>query len=135
MISVILLATSYTPATDRIRRELSTTTTQTEVILVVNKEGSKNTIAKYPSEKIVILEAKGRGYACQAGLQSAKGDVILFLHADTILLVGWDEHILKTLSDKKVVGGAFSLTLNKNHWFLRFLIFLSDVLFRVNGEL
>ena len=69
------------------------------------------------------------------GLQLAKGDIIVFLHADTILPEIWDELILKALTDKKVVGGAFSLTFNKNHTFLSFLILLSDVLFRVTGEL
>jgi len=47
--------------------------------------------------------------------------------------MNWND--LKSLSDKNVVGGAFSLTFNKNHPFLNTLIFFSDVLFRTTGEL
>jgi len=135
MISVIILATNYKHNTDKIRENLSTSTTPIEVIIVVSKDRIGNTLKRYPSEKIITSEVKGRGFACYAGLQLARGDVIVFLHADTILPARWNELILKTLTDKKVVGGAFSLTFNKNHIYLSILIFLSEVLFRITGEL
>ena len=135
MISVIILATNYKSNTDRIRQVLSASTTPIEVIIVVGKDGTGNTVNRFPSEKIVISEVKGRGYACYLGMQLAKGSVIVFLHADTILPIRWNELILKTLTDKTIVGGAFSLTFDKNHVYLSTLIFLSDLLFRITGEL
>ena len=64
MISVILLATNYKSSTDRIREDLSNSTTPVEVIIVVSEAGIESKLKKYPSEKIVVSEAKGRGYAC-----------------------------------------------------------------------
>jgi len=135
MISVIILAANYKSSTDRIRQDLSTSTTPIEVIIVVSKDGIEHTLKRYPFEKVVISEVKGRGFACYQGIQLAKGNIVVFLHADTILPKRWNELILKTLTDRKIVGGAFSLTFNKNHIYLSFLIFLSDVLFRITGEL
>jgi len=135
MISVILLVNNSKSNTDRIRKDLSASTTPAEVIIVVSGDGIENISKRYPSEKIIVSEVKGRGFACYLGMEVANGDVIIFLHADTILPMGWDEIILKALTDKKVAGGAFSLRFNKNHSFLSFLIFLSEVFFRVTGEL
>jgi len=135
MISVILLATNYKSSTERIREDLSNSTTPVEVIIVVSDPDIEKKFKKYPSERFVISDVKGRGYACYLGSELATGEIIVFLHADTILPKRWNEHILKSLLEKNVVGGAFSLTFNRNHPFLNLLILLSDILFRITGEL
>jgi rSAM/selenodomain-associated transferase 2 len=57
----------------------------------------------------VVGSAPGRAEQLDAGARLAKGDTILFLHADTRLPPGWDAQVEAALADPRVVGGAFRL--------------------------
>ena len=59
--------------------------------------------------RIVTTSSKGgRGPALNAGIREATGDIILTLHADTLLPAGWDRDIKIKLSDPRVLMTAFS---------------------------
>lgn len=55
----------------------------------------------------VVASAKGRGTQMNTGSEHATGDVLLFLHADTIVEQGWSKELCSALVDPSVVGGAF----------------------------
>jgi rSAM/selenodomain-associated transferase 2 len=55
----------------------------------------------------VVASPPGRARQLAAGARLAKGDTILFLHADTRLPEGWEGAVRAALSDPRVVGGAF----------------------------
>jgi hypothetical protein len=57
----------------------------------------------------VIVERKGRGPQLHAGAGAARGDVLLFLHADAELGPAARPAVLRALSDPGVVGGNFYL--------------------------
>jgi rSAM/selenodomain-associated transferase 2 len=57
----------------------------------------------------VITSPRGRGQQMNAGARLARGDVLLFLHADTRLPEMALRLIGETLEDTKVCGGHFSL--------------------------
>ncbi len=57
----------------------------------------------------VVKSAPGRARQLAAGALLARGDTILFLHADTRLPPGWDASVRAALADPGVVGGAFRL--------------------------
>jgi len=57
----------------------------------------------------VVASAPGRARQLAAGARLAKGDTILFLHADTRLPEGWENGVRSALADPGVVGGAFRL--------------------------
>jgi len=57
----------------------------------------------------VVKSAPGRARQLAAGACLARGDTILFLHADTRLPPGWDASVRTALADPRVVGGAFRL--------------------------
>ncbi|HVT39671.1 MAG TPA: TIGR04283 family arsenosugar biosynthesis glycosyltransferase [Gemmatimonadaceae bacterium] len=53
-----------------------------------------------------------RGAALNRAATMATGDVLLFLHADTMLPVGAAAAIARALQDRGVIGGAFRLRLD-----------------------
>ena len=55
----------------------------------------------------VITAPRGRGAQMNAGADRAGGDVLLFLHGDTSLPVGYVEHVFEAFGDARVAGGAF----------------------------
>ena len=57
----------------------------------------------------VVVSAPGRARQLAAGARLAKGDTILFLHADTRLPENWENSVRSALADPGVVGGAFRL--------------------------
>lgn len=65
----------------------------------------------------------GRAKQMNYGARQATHDVLLFLHADSIVPDRFDQKIMTFLNNNKnMVGGTFKSTLNGNHWFY----FLSD---------
>lgn len=57
----------------------------------------------------IVISSPGRARQMNAGAAKAKGDILLFLHADTLLPQGFEEQVRRTLSKPKVAAGAFSL--------------------------
>jgi rSAM/selenodomain-associated transferase 2 len=58
---------------------------------------------------IVVRAPRGRGAQLHAGATRARGDVLLFLHADSDLPAGARSAIEEALLDDAVVGGNFRL--------------------------
>lgn len=59
----------------------------------------------------VITTGRGRGGQMDAGAALAKGDVILFLHADSVLPDGWAEDVMNAV-ERGTVAGAFRLRID-----------------------
>ena len=108
--------------------------------LIVVDGGSKDKtveIAKKYAHKVVNVKGKTIGGARNAGAKAAKGEVLLFLDADTIPHVEFFEKIRMICSrDHKVVGaGCVIMPRGLNFfetlffYFLNFLVYLS-VLFK-----
>jgi rSAM/selenodomain-associated transferase 2 len=51
-----------------------------------------------------------------AGAAAARGDVLLFLHADTRLPDGFADAVARALADPHVVGGHFAVALDAPGW-------------------
>ena len=59
----------------------------------------------------VVASPRGRAAQMNEGAAAARGDVLLFLHADSRLPAGSATAVLDALRDPTVVGGAFRLRL------------------------
>lgn len=57
----------------------------------------------------VIRTRRGRGHQQNAGAKAATGDVLLFLHADTLLPADAGDAIEHSLRDEQILGGNFRL--------------------------
>jgi rSAM/selenodomain-associated transferase 2 len=87
---------------------------------VVDGETACSTINAITSDRIIkIASSSGRAKQINAGAAIAKGEILVFLHADTQLPPNALKYIEKTLQQEKYVGGAFDLDIDTNHWFIK----------------
>jgi rSAM/selenodomain-associated transferase 2 len=68
-----------------------------------------------------ITTEKGRGKQMNAGAAVACGEILIFLHADTILPDNAVEKISQALQDPDYVGGAFDLKIDSDRLFLKYI--------------
>ncbi|NCR27702.1 MAG: glycosyltransferase [Microcystis aeruginosa Ma_QC_C_20070823_S13] len=90
-------------------------------IIVVDGGSTDKTreIAKKLGDKVIISPKKGRAFQMNLGAKIAKGDILLFLHGDTLLPHEFQEQIINTLSQSGIVAGAFELKIDGEEKTLR----------------
>ncbi len=69
----------------------------------------------------VVSAAKGRARQMNAGAAAARGEVLLFLHADTLPPPGWWHEVTRLLAQPGVAAGAFAFRLDRRPAGLRFI--------------
>ena len=78
--------------------------------IIVADGGSTDSTADIARQHCRVIESgKGRGLQQRTAAQTASGDVLWFLHADSVPSPGALEAIGACLSDERVGGGNFSL--------------------------
>ena len=75
-------------------------------------------IANLYGAKVVLSEQAGRGRQMNAGAKSATGNILYFLHADSIPPTGFVEDILDSINAGNVAG-CYRLRFDDDHWFLK----------------
>lgn len=84
----------------------------TEIIVVDGGSTDATcTIATQMNVRVVKSE-QGRGIQLQKGVEHSKGEIIVFLHADTNLPYKWDISIRNAFKNKKIALTAFQLRIN-----------------------
>lgn len=78
-------------------------------LLVVDGGSTDGTAALAAPYGRVIPSPCGRARQMNAGAAEARGDVLIFLHADTLLPLDAFAVIERALADRRIVGGAFRL--------------------------
>lgn len=98
-------------------------------IIVVDGGSSDSTsdIVKSFKQVRFATSKKGRSHQMNAGAELAKGEILLFLHADTILPAEAISAVNTVLSQYEYVAGSFYLKFNKRHWLLSFFSFMSKM--------
>ncbi|MFT5695437.1 MAG: rSAM/selenodomain-associated transferase 2 [Myxococcota bacterium] len=81
----------------------------------------------------VVSSQRGRARQLQVGFEASKGDVVLFLHADTRLPPGWERAVAVALGDASYVGGAFRLTFEEQDVRIRRLEWLARLRIAATG--
>ncbi len=95
----------------RLERTLAALPEDIEVIVVDG--GSRDASQKIAQQfgATLIASEPGRAKQMNLGAQQAKGEILLFLHADTILPENFQEEVESCLHRKGAVAGAFRLQL------------------------
>lgn len=102
-------------------------------MIVSDGDGDGSTIKALSGlNTIKILSPKGRGAQMNSGARSAKGDVLLFLHADSVLPAGALNLIQEALSDSTAAGGAFSLGFDSQKIFYKIIALATNIRARLS---
>ena len=82
-----------------------------EILLVDGGSTDRTTCiaGRYPVS--VLRSERGRARQMNAGAARAKGDILFFCHADTLVPAGYKKMIETALTGAKTVAGAFSLAI------------------------
>jgi rSAM/selenodomain-associated transferase 2 len=105
-----------------------------EVIVVDGSPTHETLVAIKEKDVVQLSSAQGRGHQLNQGAAAAKGDILLFLHADTTLPSNALQRIETALQDARLVGGAFDLSINSPRFIFKVvsrLIFFRSWLTRV----
>ncbi len=92
-----------------------------EIEIIVADGGSTDetvSIAGNCKATIVLSDQKGRAAQMNKGASVAKGDVLYFLHADSIPPKNFAGSILNAVN-KNFSSGCFRLSFDHSHWFLK----------------
>jgi rSAM/selenodomain-associated transferase 2 len=94
---------------------------QVSEIIVCDGNSTDDTveIATRAGVTVEVSPERGRARQMNAGAAKAKGEILYFLHADTLPPNGFDADIITALRDNAIHGGCFRLKFDYDHWFLR----------------
>ncbi len=97
-------------------------------IIVADGSPSGNTIGVIEERKVIkLLSPRGRALQMNRGARKAAGDILLFLHADTILPSGAFPEIGRILADPRYAAGAFGLSFDNRSFPFRVIEFTAGI--------
>lgn len=122
LISVIIPVVNEEAALEPLLRQLELEPAAHEVIIVDGGSTDRSVELARSSGAIVISSPRGRGNQICRGVEQAGGDVLLFLHADSVFPSGGLQRIREVLTEyPKAVGGNFRLIFDGDTAFSRWL--------------
>ncbi len=110
MVSIIVPALNEAAQIRETLHALQAVAGEKEIVLVDGGSEDETVAIARASGAIVIESARGRGVQQHAGAIAARGDVLWFVHADTIPPPSGIQDINAALEDSSIVGGNFGLT-------------------------
>lgn len=91
-------------------------------VVVVDGDSSGTTVSAIKDSGVRgHISSKGRGVQMNYGAGVSSGDVLVFLHADTVLPPGAFRTIAETIMKKDVAGGAFDLGIDSSGFSYRLI--------------
>lgn len=92
--------------------------------IVVDGGSTDESIAVASRFEVVVISSEvGRGQQLSVGAAAARGDWLLFLHADSVLMEGWEAEVVNFIKDisNKEQAGYFTLRYDDARWRARSL--------------
>jgi rSAM/selenodomain-associated transferase 2 len=120
MVSVSIVIPVYHDAEALARTLAATDWSSVEVIVVATPEDPTLAPLRLARQDVVWLEApRGRARQMNAGAAAARGDWLLFLHADTRLPDAWRDAVEEAHRGGSFVAGCYRFTLDSASAFAR----------------
>jgi len=97
-----------------------------EVIVVDGGSDDQSSSIAIPFSDKVIHGLRGRSRQMNAGAESSTGEILLFLHVDTLLPNDADRLIIEGMNGRRRLWGRFDVKLSGKHPLLRIIEFLMN---------
>jgi len=104
-----------------------------EVLVVDGGSGDATPRLAAAAGATVLQTSPGRAAQMNAGAAAARGELLLFLHADTRLPPRFRPRVIKTLAAPSIVAGAFELGIDAPGWPFRAIEAVSNFRARFRG--
>ena len=98
---------------------------QTCEIIFVDGGSQDKTCELISDDFKLVHSPKGRGNQMNAGAKESKGDVLFFLHADSILPEGFEKEIKEVIT--RYSAGCFGITFDSDSCLMKICSFMSNV--------
>jgi len=117
MLSIVIPTLDEAVNLARLLPELAERCPEAEVIVVDggSSDRTAEVVRSYPSTRYLTSE-RGRARQMNTGAREAGGDVLLFLHADTLLPADASAAVARALADPAVAGGRFNVRFASPRW-------------------
>ena len=103
-------------------------------IIVVDACEKKSTLSVIKDKTVKkICSPRGRAQQMNRGAEESTGDILLFLHADTILPQNAPDIILEIIGKNSFVGGAFALGFDDNRLGIKLISFGAALRYRLTN--
>jgi rSAM/selenodomain-associated transferase 2 len=99
-------------------------TTGDELVVVDGGSSDRTVEIARASGALVVESERGRGRQLNAGAARTRGDVLLFLHADTRLPSAWRDEIERALDTADACWGRFDVEFDEGGALLRLIAWL-----------
>jgi rSAM/selenodomain-associated transferase 2 len=126
-ISVIVPVLNEAEALETLIPYLKNNSTSNSILEILIADGESSDSSAKIAEKLgarVVTSTRGRARQMNAAAAEAKGDILYFLHADTLPPHGYDTHILKALQNK-LTAGSFRLRFDMPNLILKIFAWLT----------
>ncbi len=104
-----------------------------EIIVVDGDSGGSTLKAIADIDSIRLISSKGRALQMNRGAERASGDILIFLHADTLLPESAFDLIDEAMRSGHCQAGAFSLGLDSGRFSLRLIAAAARIRSRITG--
>jgi hypothetical protein len=91
------------------------------VVVMVEDDAAGADALREVGARVVVAGAPNRGRQLAMGAEMARGDVLLFHHADSEIAAGQVAAVARAMSDAGVVGGAFHRKFDGRHPLFRWV--------------
>lgn len=134
MISVIIPTWNEEKELPRTLAALPGSEAEHEVLVVDSgSEDDSRGIAEQFGATVYLSAERQRAFQMNLGAQHARGDVYLFLHADTMMPAGGLDRIRAALKDTAIGGGAFARRFESRSMAVRCTCLLAEIRNRTIG--
>jgi rSAM/selenodomain-associated transferase 2 len=117
VLSVVIPGLDEADNLARLLPELGAHCAEAELIVVDggSADATREIVGRCPGARY-LCSGRGRARQMNAGARAARGDTLLFLHADTRLPPAAAAAIARALSDPGVIGGRFDVRFSNDRW-------------------
>lgn len=121
-LSVIIPVLNEADTINRTLNHLFQQSSQPDEVIVVDGDPEGSTLKSINTNRVKsILSPPGRGIQMNSGAREASGEILLFLHADTLLPEEGLAVILDAMKNRQTDVGAFDLCIDSNNLIFRMI--------------